>query len=348
MRLRFSAGGLILAGGALMSILPSALHAQSSRLYVGNSIADNISVIDLDSLKVIGDIHVGPRVHGMAVQADGSRLFTTSEGDNTLRIFDTLTDKLISEIKLTGRPNQCAVTPDGKYVAVPIRDADSVDIVDTAQQRVVKTLPVKAPHNAFNAGSNRYIFVSSMGDHAINMIDLEKMDYAANIPTGGVPRPYVITRDGRTMYAALSDLHGFAMVDIPERRVVRRVEMPAEHPTPHEHPGEPINTLTHGLALSPDERELWVTSLLDDAMYVYDVSSQKIVGHVTVGSGPNWVAFSPDGKYVCVSNAADDDVSIIDVKVRYEVARLKVGRVPKRLVAASVPGGEPAKQSPSK
>ncbi|HEV2194423.1 MAG TPA: beta-propeller fold lactonase family protein [Candidatus Acidoferrum sp.] len=348
MRLKFSTCLWILAALAFTGSWPNALHAQSTRLYVGNSIADNISVIDLDSLKVVGDIHVGPHVHGMAVQADGARLFSTSEGDNTLRIFDTSTDKRISEIKLTGRPNQCAVTPDGKYVAIPIRDTDSVDIVDVAQQKVVKVLPVNAPHNAFNAGSNRYIFVSSMGDHAINMIDLEKMDYAASIPTGGVPRPYVITRDGRTMYVAESDLHGFAVVDILEKKVVRRVEMPAEHPTPHEHPGEPINTLTHGLALSPDEKELWVTSLLDDAMYVYDVSSQKIVGHVPVGSGPNWVAFSPDGKYVCVSNAADDNVSIIDVKARREVARVKVGRVPKRLVAASVLAGEPIKQSPSK
>ncbi len=348
MRLRFSTGSLILAGGALLGIFPNALHAQSSRLYVGNSIADNISVIDLNSLKVIGDIHVGPHVHGMAVQADGSRLFSTSEGDNTLRIFDTSTDKLVSAVKLTGRPNQCAVTPNGKYVAIPIRDKDSVDIVDVAQQRVVKTLPVKAPHNAFNAGSNRYIFVSSMGDHAIKEIDLGSMNYSASIPTGGVPRPYVITRDGRTMYVAVSDLHGFVVVDIPEKKVVRRVEMPAKNPTPREHPGEPINTLTHGLALSPDEKELWVTSLLDDAMYVYDVESQKIVGHVPVGSGPNWVAFSPDGKYVCVSNAADDDVSIIDVKARREVARLKVGREPKRLVAAGVPGGEPSKESASK
>lgn len=345
MRLRFSTGGLILAVGALLGTFPNALYAQTTRLYVGNSTADNISVIDLNSLKVVGDIHVGPHVHGMAVQADGSRLFTTSEGDNTLRIFDTSTNKLISEIKLTGRPNQCAVTPDGEYVAIPIRDTDGVDIVDVAQQKVVKTLPVKAPHNAFNAGSNRYLFVSSMGEHTINMIDLETMNYAGSIPTGGVPRPYVITRDGRTMYVAVSDLHGFVTVDIPAKKLVRRVEMPAEHPTPHEHPGEPINTLTHGLALSPDEKELWVTSLLDDAMYVYDVKSQKIVGHVPVGSGPNWVAFSPDGKYVCVSNAADDDVSIIDAKARREMARPKVGRVPKRLVTATVPAGEAAKQS---
>ena len=63
--------------------------AQNRRLYVGNSIADDITVIDLDSLKVLG--------------------------------------KLLSEIKLTGRPNPCAVTPEGRYVAVPIRDGDSGD-----------------------------------------------------------------------------------------------------------------------------------------------------------------------------------------------------------------------------
>jgi YVTN family beta-propeller protein len=216
--------------------------------------------------------------------------------------------------------------------------------VDAAQQKVVKVLPVKAPHNAFDSGSNRYMFVSSMGDQAINMIDLETMDYAASIPVGGVPRPYVVTSDGRTMYVALSDLHGFTIVDIPEKKILHRVEMPAEHPKPHEHPYEPINTLTHGLALSPDEKELWVTSLLDDALYVYEVKSQKIVARVPTGSGPNWVAFSPDGKYVCVSNADSDDVSIIDAKARREASRLKVGRVPKRLVAASVP---PASAQPS-
>lgn len=315
----------------------TSLDAQNARLYVGNSVADTITVIDLNSLKVVGELKAGPHVHGMAVQADGTRLFTTSELDKTLRILDPATGKVLNQVALTGRPNQCAVTPDGKYVAVPIRDGDSVDIVDVAKAKVVKVLPVKAPHNAFNAGSDRYLFVSSMGSETINTIDLERMDYAATTPVGGVPRPYVVSHDGRLMYVALSDLHGFVIVDVAAKKVLRRVEMPAEHAHPHERPYEPINTLTHGLALSPDESELWVTSLLDDAMYVYDVKSQKIVGHVPTGNGPNWVAFSPDGKYVCVSNADSDDVSIIDVKARKEAARLKVGHAPKRLVAAKVP-----------
>ena len=199
MRFRFSRCLWVFTGLALAASFPTALPAQNTRLYVGNSIADDITVIDLSSLKVLGAINVGPHVHGIAVQTDGKRLFTTSEGDKALRIFDTSTAKLLSEIKLTGRPNQCAVTPDGKYVAVPIRDGDSVDIVEVAQQKVVKVLPVKAPHNAFDSGSSRYIFVSSMGDHAVNMIDLKTTDYPARIPVGGVPRPYVVTGDGRTI-----------------------------------------------------------------------------------------------------------------------------------------------------
>src|ERR1700757_4565039 len=124
----------VLAGALFASSLTS-LHAQNARLYVGNSVADTISVIDLNSLKLVGELKAGPHVHGLAVQADGTRLFTTSELDNSLRILDPATGKLLSQIGLTGRPNQCAVTPDGKYVAVPIRDGDSVDIVDVAKAK---------------------------------------------------------------------------------------------------------------------------------------------------------------------------------------------------------------------
>ncbi len=309
---------------------------RSVRLYVGNSEGDDITVIDLGTLKVVGNIKVGARVHGMAIEADGRRLFTTIESEHTLKIIDTATDRVISVIKLTGLPNQCAVTPDGKYVGVPIRDGDSVDVVDVGQRKVVKVLPVKVPHNCLNAASNRYIFVSSMGDDEIDRIDLAKLEYAEKIPVGGVPRPYVVSNDGRRMYVALSNLHGFAVVDLAERKVIRRVRVPAEHTKARERPFEPADTFTHGLAVSPDGKEVWLTSLLDNCIYVYDLAASRATARIPTGDGPNWVAFSPDGKYFCVSNPGDDDCSIIDVKTRLEVARLKVGRIPKRLVVAEV------------
>jgi len=332
LRLLWAALSCILAFG-----LPARVAAQSGRLYVANSRGGDITVVDLDTMKVVDDIKVGSHVHGLAIQADGRRLFTTIETEHTLKFIDTVSDKVIASVKLTGKPNECAVTPDGKYIVVPIRDGNSVNIVDVAQQKVVKILPIHVPHNAFDAGSNRYIYVSSMDDHEIDVIDLAKMDYSAHIPVGGRPRPYVVVPKAHKMYVAVSYLHGFNIVDIPTQRVTRRVAIPALHPHATLGPYETPDTFTHGLGVTPDGKEVWVTSELDNAMYVYDLRTNKVTARVPTGTGPNWVAFSPDGKYVCVSNAGSEDVSIFDVKTRREVARIKTGNQPKRLLAARVP-----------
>ncbi len=323
--------------GCILALDADNSAAQSFTLYVGNSRGDDISIVDLASLKVTGAIKAGERVHGVCLQADGKRLFATVETDHTLRIIDTASRQTIATVKVSGRPNQCAATPDGRYVAVPIRDGDSVDIIDVQQQKIVKNLPIKEPHNALNTGSNRYIYVSSMGSHEVDLIDLEKMDYAAHIPVGGRPRPYVVSPDGNTIYVALADLHGFVIVDIPGKKVIERVEIPPEHATLRKLEYETADTLTHGLELTPDGSELWVSSLLDDAMYIYDVKAKKVTGKVSTGMGPNWIVFTPDGKYACISNTDTDDVSVIDVKGRREVTRVKVGKVPKRLAVATAP-----------
>jgi YVTN family beta-propeller protein len=336
LRSKFSSfAGMFL--GCILALGVDNSTSQNYTLYVGSSRGDDIGIVDLASLKVIGDIKAGERVHGVCLQADGKRLFATVESDHTLRIIDTASRQTIATVKVSGRPNQCAATPDGKYVAVPIRDGDSVDIIDVKQEKIVKNLPIKEPHNALNTGSNHYIYVSSMGGNEVDLIDLEKMDYAAHIPVGGRPRPYVVSLDGKTMYVALANLHGFVIVDIPEKKVLERVEIPSEHATLRKLEYESQDTLTHGLALTPDGSELWVSSLLDDSMYIYDVKAKKVTGRVSTGMGPNWIVFTPDGKYACVSNTDTDDISVIDVKSRREVTRVKVGKVPKRLAVAAAP-----------
>src|SRR5262245_31110900 len=120
------------------------------KLYVTNSTGDSIHVIDLGTLKVIGEIRTAADPHGAAVSGDGRRLFCTVESDHTLLVIDTARDRIEKTIKLTERPNQCAVTPDGKWVGVPIRGGNSVDLVDVAKDKVVKNLPIKVPHNCYN------------------------------------------------------------------------------------------------------------------------------------------------------------------------------------------------------
>lgn len=301
------------------------------KLYVANSTGHSVHVINLDTFEVVGEVPTGERPHGAAVNGDGSLFFTSVEGDHTLLVVDTATDRVVKSVSLSGRPNQCAVTPDGRMVGVPIRDGDSVDIIDVEQGRVVANLPVQVPHNCYNARRNDHMWVTSMGDHKVSQIDLQTRAYIAEIPVGGVPRPLAITHDEQLLYCALTDLHGFVIADIPGRKVIQTVELP-ELPADIELPV--AHTPTHGLELSPDEKELWVTSCGTDMMYVWDTAAREIVGRVGVGDGPNWVTFSPDGKYCCVSNVLGNDVSIIDTAQRREVARVSVGPAPKRLVVA--------------
>ena len=328
----------LLAAACVLTALAGVPGAPSAgatpKLYVTNSGEDGIDVIDLRTFQVVGRIKTGEGPHGAAASADGRRFFTTVEGDHTLLVIDTSNDRVVQSIPLTGLPNQCAVTPDGRHASVPIRDSDRVDLVDLAKGRVVKSLPVKVPHNCYNARRNDHLFVTSMGEDKVYQIDVKTARYIGEVAVGGVPRPLAVTRDEKTLYCALSDLHGFVIADIPRRRVVQTIDLPpmapgVKLPVPH--------TPTHGLELTPDEKELWVTSCGTDTVYVFDTAGRKLAGKVGVGRGPNWVTFSPDGAHCCVSNVLGDDVSILDVAQRRELARVKVGRQPKRLVAADVP-----------
>src|ERR1035437_6992589 len=83
---------LALTIGALQ--LPSADQAGLQKIYVGNSLGNDITVIDLKTMKVTGGIVVGDHPHGVTAQPDGRRLFATVESDHTLRIIDTSTDKI--------------------------------------------------------------------------------------------------------------------------------------------------------------------------------------------------------------------------------------------------------------
>jgi YVTN family beta-propeller protein len=323
------------AAAAIAVQAATAIAAQAATvLYVTNSEGDDITAIDLASMRAVQTIKVGKQVHGVCAPADGRKLYVTIESEKNLKVLDTSTGNILDTIPLTGRPNECASTPDGRYVGVPIRDGNSVDIVDMTVKKVVKVLPIKVPHNCFNAGSNDNLYVSSMGSDEIDVVDLKRMEYSAKIPTKGIPRPYAVSSDEKTLYVALTDLHGFEIVSIPQRKEIRKVELPPAPPStcvlePH--------TPTHGLTLSPDGSKLWVTSLGDNRMYIYDIAAGKVTAWVKTGACPNWIAFSPDGKYAAVSNSADNSASIYDADTLKEEARVKVGKGPKRVLIVNAP-----------
>ena len=314
----------------------SAESSTTPMLYVDNSTGDSISVINVLTQKNIATIPVGDRPHAVCLQEDGKKVYTTTEVDYTLKAIDTATNKVVGTVVLPADPNECAVTKDGKYVVVPLRGNNTAVIIDSSTNQIVKTLPVKGPHNcvAPMGGSNDFIYCEEQRGFDIVKIDMKKMEIAETIKVNGEARPFLVTPDQKTMYVALSALSGFATVDVVTDMITETV-LPPTHGNPCTI--EPGNTPTHGIALTPDLKKLWITDIPGSGVYVYDVATKKLSEKISVGKCPNWFAITSDGKYVAVTNSESNSVSIIDAKTQKVLSEIPVGKGPKRIDVANVP-----------
>lgn len=88
-----------------------ALSPDDAILYVANGRAGTVSVIDLESGEVTGNVVVGERPWGIAVSADGSTLFTANGPSNDVTVLDTASLRIIARIPAGERPWGVALTP---------------------------------------------------------------------------------------------------------------------------------------------------------------------------------------------------------------------------------------------
>jgi len=317
--------GLVSATGA-----SSKTKTPASKLYVADTQGDDLAVIDARNMKIIRQTQVGLNPHGAVASPDGRTLYVTIEGTNELVELNTVDDKVTRRVPVGRSPNEPTVTADGRYVYVPLRNEAAVDVVETQSFKVVDRIPVPAmPHNTYTSADGRHIYVGSMSGQRITVIDAATRKVLSEISPGNWVRPIAIKRDESLAYTALSTLHGFVVVDLHAGKVVKTVELP---PLPPGTPKPFLDTYTHGLALSPDENELYCTSMPGNAIHVFKLPALERVAKVDVGRDPNWIVFRRDGRFAFVSNTTDNSVSCIDTMSRKVTATIPVGHAPKRLV----------------
>ena len=153
------------------------------------------------------------------------------------------------------------------------------------------------------------------------------------IPTGGQPRPVSLTRDNKTAYVALSGLTGFVTIDLTTDQVVHRLEIPIPEDTPF----PPLNTYTHGVLLTPNERELWIAAYAVDKVYGFLLPDRQQLAEVSVEGGPHWFTLHPDGDPLYVSLERGGKVAAIHRGIREVIAEGAVGQAPTRILAFRTP-----------
>ena len=327
--------------GALLTV---PLAGQSGKVYIvqTNSAGDSVSLIDPATDKVAVEIPDAEVIHGAAAAPDGSRLYLTDEALDTVDVVDTKTMKITKRIPLTGRPNNIAINKNGKKAYVAIATAQGgVDVIDlVALERTKHIRILGGVHNTFITPDSKFVVAGSTGGSVATVIDTELERAAWSIHFEGGVRPicFEANPDGSTkrMFAQITNLHGFAIVDWAQRKEVGRINLPDLPPAQRNNEGIQ-GAPAHGILIAPDGKTLWSTSKFNSAVYAYSMPDLKYLGEVKVGKVPDWISFTPDSKKMYVANAHDNTVSVIDVAARKELTKIKVGQVPKRNITAIIP-----------
>lgn len=103
---------------------------------------------------------------------------------------------------------------------------------------------------------------------------------------------------------------------------------PAARPTPPPAHVEPVYKNPLNLALTPDNRELWVACEQAGTVVVIDPATRTKKAEFQSGGQPTEIAFTPDGRQGFVTNRLDDSVSVVDVATHRVTATIAVGDEP--------------------
>src|ERR1043166_7574442 len=330
---------------SLLAFAAQPASAETVRIYQTNSGGDNVNVIDPSTNKTVGYLEGIEAAHGVAGSPDGSRVYISNESESTLDVFDAKTYKLIQKVKLSGHPNNIAVAKDGRIVVAIARDPGSLEIIDGKTLfRSVRIQTNGRLHNTYVTPDNKYAIMGSTRTGIFTVVDLAKEEGAWEINMGKCVRPMTIETnpDGSTkrVFIQVSELDGFRTVDFATRKDLGPTEVPKlpNRPAFIEHR---LDSPSHGIGVSPDNKTLWVTSIPQNAVFTYNLADMKLTGHVDlptidlpgkkISSVANWVTFTPDGKQIYVSNAANNSTTAINTATLKINAVIPVGQAPKRV-----------------
>ena len=351
-----------------LAVVPLAASAGTVRIYVTNSAGDAIDVIDPVTHRVVQEIKDIVGAHGIAFSPDATRIYVSNEETSTLDVFDRKSGKLIKKVQLSDHPNNISVTRNGDRIVVAIaRGKGGIDIIDAATLTLKKTIPDNGGrlHNVYITPDNKWVVGGSIPSKTFYVFDLQKEEFAWAMPMDlGVRCMAIETNpDGSTrrVFSQLSAFNGFSVIDFAQQKEAARIKLPvvsSEFDTGGYRDNEP----SHGIGVAPDNKTLWVTSIPNNAAYVYTLADLKVIGKVDLPSeklagratplsaGANWVTFTPDGKELYVSNSGMRSVSVVDTTAMKVTKVIAVGEVPKRNNTLVIPdeAGHAGEAAPGK
>jgi DNA-binding beta-propeller fold protein YncE len=246
-------------------------------------------------------------VKGIAASAVTRRVHVSTI--KTLQCVDLVTEKQLWERSYDGGCDRMAISPDGKLIYLPSLEKDHWHVVDGLSGDVLARLePQPGAHNTVYGLDGRRVYLAGLRSLVLKTADPTTHQFAGEVGPFTKPiRPFTVNGRQTLCFVNVNELLGFEVGDITTGKVLCRVEVTGYQPGPIKRHGCP----SHGIGLTPDEKELWVCDAANQRMHIFDatVIPPKQVASLAVREQPGWVTFSLDGHYAYPSTGDVFDVA---------------------------------------
>jgi hypothetical protein len=293
----------------------------------------------------------GPKVSGMTSSIPANKIYVTTDGGSMIA-FDLKTDKIAwtfkgeqGPVKLQRRgaaADGCCerpyTLPGGKTLLVASAYNNWWYLIDAETGKKLGRIDTPAtPHThnvAVTADGRLAVLASISGPKeavaGVAVVDLPNKKVLRYITFSDDVRPITINHDGSLVYANVNNLDGFEIADTRTGQMIKRVELPGEmwkakwaDPN-HQHFGHGLPS--HGIGMTPDESEIWVTDAANSAWQIWDnpgdgrnpIYNPSKTVPIQPGIDSSWISMTNDGKTAFVG-----DGSIIDVRAHRVIATMK-------------------------
>jgi DNA-binding beta-propeller fold protein YncE len=302
-------------------------------------------------------------VRGAAASAVTGMLYV-SYGSNrgsggSLLKYNLMTDEVVWAKHYPFGVDSMSISPDGNNIYMPTGELASGGIwkvIDAKSGDVTASIDSGGigPHNTVVSPDGSRVYLGPRRSNYLVVASTRTNRVIGKIgPVGGIGgiRPFTINGAQNLAFITLSGFLGFQVGDINTGRILYTVPVKG-FPT---RGGPPLSS-SHGISLSPDEKEVYVIDSISNYVHVFDVSGLpgapprqvadiRSVGRMTHKESPcayncrkyGWLHHSRDGRYVFVGDSGD----VIDTRLRKKAMTLPAMANSRTEIEIDFEGGAP-------
>ena len=291
-------------------------------------------------LPALGDDKHPLAAKGISASAVTGRLYVSTP--KTLSCLDLSNDKVLWQKTYPSGCDRMSITPDGKSIFEPTLEGQYWHVIDADNgNELAKITTGAGAHNTICGLDGMHVYLAGLKSPLLAVANPKTYAVELNVGSFAAPiRPFTVNGRGTVAYLCINNLLGFEIGDLVTGKKLGRVEVQGFAVGPTKRHGCP----SHGIGLTPDEKELWVCDAHNSRMHVFDntVMPPKQGTSIALRDQPGWITFSLDGRFAYPSTG-----DVIEVASKKIITGLKdeQGRevASEKLLEIDVTGNKPSR-----